>query len=328
METMKAVEYYTYGNPEVLQHIEVEKPSPKPNEVLVKIHNTTVTGTESTFRKGNPKMARLFMGLRKPKLNRLGEEIAGTIESIGSEVKEFKVGDEVFGTAGPKFGANAEYLCVPESGVLSLKPKHYNFAESAASVDGFLTALPFLRDIGLIKSGQEVLIYGASGSVGSSAVQVAKAHDTTVTAVCSTSNIELVKSIGADYAIDYKREDFTKNGRTYDIIFDAVGKTDFTTCKKSLKPNGIFLEAGIGMGVLKHVLWTALFGDKKAKITATGLRPEKDRRVDLYLLKEWMEEGKIQPVIDRTYPLSDIVEAHRYVDQGHKKGNVVIDVVS
>jgi NADPH:quinone reductase-like Zn-dependent oxidoreductase len=323
---MKAIVYTEYGPPDVLQLKEVEKPTPKDTEVLISIHATTVTATECTFRKGEPLFSRLFTGLRRPKITILGEELAGEIEAIGKDVKLFKKDDQVFGTAGPGFGANTEYICVPEDGVLAIKPTNMTYEESAASVDGFLTALPFLRDKGNIQSGQSVLIYGASGSVGAAAVQIARYFGAEVTGVCSSTNLELVKSLGADTVIDYTKEDFTKTGKTYDIIFDTVGKTSFSRCKSSLTQNGIFLEAGIGLGIFPHVLWTSLFGGKKAKIAATGLRSPQERTKDLMLLKELMEAGKIKPVIDKRYPLEQIAEAHRYVDAGHKKGNVVITV--
>ncbi|WP_430973143.1 NAD(P)-dependent alcohol dehydrogenase [Sunxiuqinia rutila] len=323
---MKAIAYKRYGGPEVLELVEVEKPSPKAHEVLVKIQATTVTTTECYFRQGKPLMTRLFTGLVKPKINRLGEELAGKIEAVGQEVQRFKKGDLVFGTAGPEFGANAEYICLPEEGVLAPKPAGISPEEAAASVDGFLTALPFLRDTGKIKPGQRVLIYGASGSVGSSAVQLAKYFGAEVTAVCSSTNIELVKSLGADKAIDYSAEDFTQNGQTYDIILDAVGKIRFPQVKKVLSPNGTFLEVAIGLGVLPNVLWTSLVGKQKVKIAATGLRPPKERAKDLLLLKELLETGQVKPVIDRTYALEQIAQAHTYVDQGHKKGNVAIVV--
>jgi NADPH:quinone reductase-like Zn-dependent oxidoreductase len=198
------------------------------------------------------------------------------------------------------------------------------YEEAASSVDGFLTALPFLRDKGNIQSGQEVLINGASGSVGAAAVQIAKYFGAEVTGVCSTANLEMVRTIGADKVIDYTKEDFTKTGQTYDIIFDTVGKASFSRCKSSLKPKGVFLEAGIGLGIFPHVLWTSMFGGKKARIAATGLRSPQERTKDLILLKELMEAGKIKPVIDRRYSLEQIAEAHSYVDKGHKKGNVVI----
>jgi NADPH:quinone reductase-like Zn-dependent oxidoreductase len=301
---MKAIVYTKYGSPDVLQCKEIEKPVPKDNEVLIRIYATTVTATECTFRKGEPYFSRLFTGLTRPKITTLGEELAGEIEAVGKDVKLFKEGDPVFGSAGPSFGANAEYICIPEDGVLAIKPTK-------------------MRNI---QSGQKVLIYGASGSVGAAAVQIAKYFGTEVTGVCSTTNLEWVKSIGADKVIDYTKEDFTKSGQSYDIIFDTVGKTTFSRCKSALKQKGIFLEAGITFTILPQVLWTAMIGNKKAMIAATGLRPASERTKDLLFLKELMETGKIKPVIDRRYPLEQIAEAHSYVDKGHKKGNVVINV--
>lgn len=323
---MKAIEFIKYGPPEVLHLKDVAKPVPKDNEILLRIHATTVTATECTFRKGKPFVSRLFTGLTRPKIKRLGEELAGEIESAGKDVKLFKKGDKVFGTAGPEFGANSEYLCLPENGVISMKPANMTYEEAASSVDGFLTALPFLRDTGKIKKGQKVLIFGASGSVGAAAVQVAKHFETEVTGVCSSANIELVRTLGADNVVDYTKDDFTKNNQTYDIIFDAVGKTSFSKCKKNLEKNGVFLEAGIGFGIIPLVLWTSIFGKKRAKIAATGLRKPEERTKDLVFLRKLIESGKIKPVIDRIFPLEQIVEAHRDVDKGHKKGNVVITV--
>ncbi|MEQ8676248.1 MAG: NAD(P)-dependent alcohol dehydrogenase, partial [Aggregatilineales bacterium] len=310
---MKAIVQTQYGSPEVLQLVDVEKPEPADNEVLVRIHATTVTATEAVFRQGKPYFARLFTGFRKPKIQTLGEELAGEVVAVGKDVTTFEIGDQVFGTAGPNFGANAEYLCIPEDEVIFRKPSNLTYEEAAGSVDGFLTALPFLRDKGHIRRGQSVLINGASGSVGAAAVQIAKYYGAEVTGVCSGANVELVKSLGADHVVDYTKEDFTENGRTYDIIFDTVGKITFSHSKKSLKPEGIFLEAGMGMGTMGAVLMTSLFGRKKAKIAATGLRPPHERVKDLNLLKELMEDGTIIPVIDRCYPLEQITEAHRYV---------------
>jgi NADPH:quinone reductase-like Zn-dependent oxidoreductase len=323
---MKVIRYTQYGSPEVLHPSENEKPVPRGNEILVKIHATTVTATECTFRKGVPYFSRLFTGLAKPKIQILGEELAGEVEAVGKDVKEFKKGDQVFGTAGPEFGANAEYICLPKNGVLVYKPVNLSYEESASCVDGFLTAMPFLRDTGQINHKQKVLIYGASGSVGTAAVQIANYFGAEVIGVCSRSNEELVKSLGAKKVIDYKKEDFSKSEQKFDIIFDTVGKLSFSQCKNVLKPKGKFLEAGIGLGILPRVLWTSLFSGKKAKIAATGLRPPHKRRKDLLLLKKLLEAGKIKPVIDRSYSLNQIVEAHRYVEKGHKKGNVTITV--
>ena len=320
---MKAIVYTEYGPPDVLQLKEVEKPVPKDNEVLIKIHATTVTAVDCTFRKGNPFIGRFFTGLMRPKRSIPGTELAGEIESAGKDVKRFKVGDQVFGTS-TGYGTYAEYICLPEEGTtLSIKPANMTY-EEAAGCDGVLTALPFLRDKGNIQSGQKILIYGASGSVGTAAVQLARYFGAEVTGVCSTTNLELVKSLGANKVIDYTKEDFTKSGQTYDIIFDTVGKSSFSRSKSSLKQRGVYLEAALTPAILPQMLWTSKIDSKKAMIAFTGLRPASERTKDLILLKGLIEVGKIKSVIDRRYPLEQIAEAHRYVEKGHKKGNVVI----
>lgn len=326
---MKHALYTQYGPPEVMQLMEVVRPAPKENEILLRIHATTVTATEASFRKGEPFVTRLFTGLRQPNIKVLGEELSGEVVAIGEAVSRFQIGDQVFGTAGPTFGANAEYICLPEGdAVLAHKPRNMSFEEAAASVDGFLTALPFLRDKGLIGPGQKVLIYGASGSVGSAAVQIAQYYGAEVSAVCSTTNIPLVRRLGAHHVIDYTKEDFAESSQRYDIIFDAVGKRSFADSKRALRPDGIFLEAGIDLKALFAVVWTRFFSRQKARIAATGLRPPAERVEDLRLLKQLMEEGVIRPVIDRQYDLEEIQAAHRYVDTGRKKGNVVIRMAS
>jgi NADPH:quinone reductase-like Zn-dependent oxidoreductase len=317
---MKAMVCTKYGTPDVLQLKEVEKPVPKDNEVLIKIHATTVTTAGIAWIEGKPYLARLFSGLTKPKNPILGVELAGEIESLGKDVKKFKEGDQVFGYCG--YGAFAEYTCMPEDEQLAKKPANVTYGEAAASVDGVLTALPFLRDKGKIQSGQKVLINGASGSIGTFAVQLAKYFGAEVTGVCSTTNLEMVKSLGADNVIDYTKEDFTQKGETYDIIFDAVAKSSFSRCKGALKPNGIFLFTYPKLSVL-----LPNFGSKKAIFHAAGLRPSSERTKDLLFIKELIEAGKITSVIDRRYPLEQLAEAHRYVEAGHKKGNVVITVV-
>ncbi|EDL64604.1 NAD(P)-dependent alcohol dehydrogenase [Bacillus sp. SG-1] len=323
---MKAIVYKKYGKPDVLQLTEVDKPAPEDNEVMIKVYATTVTATECTFRRGKPYFSRLYTGMIRPKNQRLGDEFAGEIEEVGKEVKKFKKGDHVFGTC-TGYGAYAEYICLPEEGeTLAIKPANLTFEEAAASCDGALTALPFLRDTGKIKSGQEVLINGASGSIGTYAVQLANYFGAKVTGICSTANVEMVKSLGANEVIDYTKEDFTKKGKTYDIIFDTVGKLNFSRCKGSLKKDGVFLEAAIDLGVLPQVLLTSIIGSKKARIAATGMRSGVERTKDLLFLKKLIEAGKITPVIDRHYSLEQIVDAHRYVDKGHKKGNVVIQL--
>lgn len=323
---MKAIVYTKYGPPEVLQLEEVEKPVPKGNEVLIKIYAATVSSEDCTFRKGRPFIARLATGLLKPKINTPGTNLAGEIETVGNEVRKFKQENQVFAASDDNFGAYAEYLCLPEEGAITLKPDNMSFAEAASICGGGLTALPFLRDTGKIQFGQRILVIGASGSVGSSAVQISKYFGAEVTGLCSTTNLELVKSLGADKVIDYTQEDFSKNGETYDIIFDAVGKSSFSSCKDSLKPSGIYLSTVLTAGILFNMLWTSIFGSKKAKIAFAGLRQAKEKSKDLIFLKELAESGMIQPVIDRSYPLDQVAEAHSYVDKGHKKGNVVLTV--
>jgi NADPH:quinone reductase-like Zn-dependent oxidoreductase len=318
---MKAIVYKEYGPPDVLQLTEVEKPVPKDNEVLIKIHATTVTTAEIAQRKGDPFIIRFFSGFTRPKYPILGVELAGEIEAVGKDVKRFREGDQVFGEP-LNLGANAEYICLPEEAPVVIKPVNMTYEEAAAVPDGVLTALPFLRK-GNIQSGQNVLINGASGSIGSFAVQIAKHFGAEVTGVCSTSNLEMVKSLGADKVIDYTKEDFTKSDQTYDIIFDAVAKSSFSRCKGSLKQDGVYI---VTSPIFLQMLWTSIVGSKKAMWVATGMRSSSEQTEDLIFIKELIEEGKIQAVIDRTYPLEKIAEAHKYVEKGHKRGNVVITV--
>jgi NADPH:quinone reductase-like Zn-dependent oxidoreductase len=316
---MKAVIYNKFGPPDVLQLREVVKPNPKDNEVLIKIVTTTVVKEDPDMR-ASPG----FNGLLKPRNPILGQELAGEIEAIGKNVTRFTPGDQVFGI--DSFGAYAEYKCMPENGALAIKPSNLSYEGAASIPNGALTALPFLRDKGNIRSEQTVLIYGASGSVGSAAVQLAKYYGAEVTGVCSTTNLEWVKSLGADQVIDYTKEDFTKNGKTYDIIFDTIGKRSFSECKESLTDEGIYLATVPTPVIMLQALWTAKSGSKKVKFAAAGLRPSSEKIKDLVFLAELIEAGKIKPVIDRCYPLEQIADAHRYVETGHKMGNVVITV--
>jgi NADPH:quinone reductase-like Zn-dependent oxidoreductase len=318
---MKAIVYEEFGPPEVLQLKEVEKPTPKDDEVLIRIYATTVAAEDPGAR-STPGLN----GFRKPKKPILGWYLAGEIEAVGKEVTRYREGDQVFGSAGTSYGTYAQYRCLPEDGALAIKPSNMTYEEAAAVPNGALTALPFLRDQGKIKRGQKVLVNGASGAVGTSAVMLAKYFETEVTGVCSSANLELVKSLGADHVIEYTKEDFTQRGQTYDIVFDAVGKSSFSRCKGSLKPGGIYLTTVPSLAIFPQMIWTSLVGGKKAKIAFTGLRSASKKAKDLVFLKEIIEAGKIKAVIDRTYPLEQMVEAHRYVEKGHKKGNVVITI--
>ena len=319
---MKAIVYARYGSPDVLQLKEVAKPAPKDNEVLIKIYATTVTSGDCRVRKADPFAIRFFNGLTKPKKTTiLGNELAGEIEEAGKNVKLFRKGDQVFGQAGMGLGANAEYICLREDATLVLKPKNLTYEEAASIPFGGNTALHFLRK-GNIRSSQKVLIYGASGSLGTAAVQLAKNFGADVTGVCSTVNVELVKSLGADKVIDYTKEDFTKIGQTYDIIFDTTGKSPYSGCVKSLKQKGIYLRAvHMSLSSIVRGLWTSMTSSKKV---IGGVASE--LKENLVFLKELIDMGKLKPVIDRCYPFEQIVEAHRYVDKGHKRGNVSITV--
>ncbi len=323
---MKAIVVERYGPPDVLQLKEVAKPTPRDNEVLIRIYAATVGPVDCASRKGDPFILRFITGLRRPKSTIPGAELAGEIEAVGKDVKLFRKGDQVFGTStGTGLGAHAEYICLPEDGALVIIPANMTYEEAAAAPGGVLTALPFLRKAN-IQSGQKVLINGASGSIGTIAVQLAKYFGAEVTGVCSTTNLELVKSLGADKVIDYTKEDFTRTDQTYDIIFDAVNKSSFSRCKSSLKQRGVYLTTNPTPPLLLQMLWTSMVGSKKAVWVPTGLDPSSEQTKDLIFLKELIEAGKIISVIDRRYPLEQIAEAHRYVEKGHKKGNVVITV--
>jgi NADPH:quinone reductase-like Zn-dependent oxidoreductase len=322
---MKAIVATHYGPPEVLQLKEVEKPTPKDHEVLVKVSATTVTAGDARVRSFTvPRSfwlpARLTLGLTKPKKAILGMVVAGEIEAVGQAVTRMKKGDQICAYDLTRLSAYAEYACVPQTCAMVFKPSNMTYEEAAAIPFGGITALYFLKQ-GKIHSGQHVLIYGASGSVGTFAVQLAKSFGAIVTGVCSTSHVALVKSLGADQVIDYTQEDFSTSEQTYDLIFDTVGKGSLSGCLRVLKHEGVYLQAVAGPAQLVQMWWASM---RSGKTLIGGTAPLKTE--DLRYLTELVEAGKIKPVIDRCYSLEQMVEAHRYVDQGHKKGNVVITV--
>lgn len=324
-----------YGSPDVLHLKEVAKPTPKEDEVLIQVHATSINIGDlwaRNFKAITPSKfsmplllwlpSRMYFGVTRPKINILGNEFAGKIEGVGKEVTRFKKGDQVFGYLGQRMGANAEYLCLAEKGMVALKPVNMTYEEAATVPYGAFTALGLLRKAN-IQRGQKVLVNGASGSIGSAAVQLAKHFGAEVTGVCGTPRLAFVKAIGADKVIDYTQTDFTQNGETYDLIFDILNKSSFAKCKPSLKPNGIYLLASFKMKQLFQMLWTSRTGGKKVICTLSSEKPE-----DLVFIKELVEAGTIKSVIDRCYPLAQTAEAHRYVESGGKKGPVVITVTN
>ncbi len=324
---MRAVVYDHYGPPDVLRLADVERPVPKDDQVLVKVHATTVNRLDVHTREANAKsgrtvsfLSRLVSGVRRPRQPILGSEFAGEVVAAGAAVSELAVGDHIFGTTGLRFGAHAEFMCVRESARIAHMPVGASFEDAAAVSDGFLNALTCVKQADL-REGKRILVFGASGSIGTAGVQLARHFGADVTAVCSTKNLELVRSLGADRVIDYTQEDFTKNGETYDVIFDAVGKHSFKHSKASLTNGGLYLATD-GFRNLILAIWTRRFGDKKVIFQI----PPKQTQQDVLFLKDLMEAGRYRAVIDRCYPLADVVEATRYVETQHKTGNVVLTV--
>ncbi len=319
---MKAAVYSRYGPPEVVQLMEVEKPVPRDHEVLIKVYATTVNRTDSGFRSAEYFISRLFSGLFKPKFKTLGNEFAGVIEATGKSVTSFKTGDQVFGYNDTQFGAHAEYMTMAGNGAITTLPVNFNFHEAAPLTEGGHYALCDIR-AAKVKAGQNVLIYGATGAIGSAAVQLVKYFGAEVTAVCNTKNTELVRSLGADVVIDYTTNDFTRTDRKFDFIFDAVGKSSFGQCKPLLKKSGIYISTELGKNWenIFLALITPLKGGKKVLFPIPSIQKE-----DVIFLRELAEAGKYKPVIDRQYNLEQIVEAYKYVETGQKTGNVVITV--
>jgi NADPH:quinone reductase-like Zn-dependent oxidoreductase len=325
---MKAVVYDTYGPPDVLRIEEVPRPLPKEDEILVKVHATTVNRADVHTREANRSyglaaslVSRLVSGVRRPRRRILGREFAGEVEAVGAAVSEFAVGDHVFGLAGLRFGAHAEFMCIRESARIAHMPAGMSFEEAAPICDGALNALMCLKQADLRK-GRRILIYGASGAIGTAGVQLARYFGADVTAVCSTKNLELVRSLGAERVIDYTKEDFTKNGQTYDVIFDAVGKHSFKRCRGSLEPGGLYLPTDGPVNIL-----LALMPSRKGAKRVVFQLPPRQPKKDVLFLKELIEAGKFRPVIDRCYPLEDVVEASRYVETQQKTGNVVLTLL-
>jgi len=315
---MKAAVYSTYGAPEVLQIKEVAKPSPKDNEILVKIHATAVNSGDCRLRKADPFAVRFFFGLFKPKKSILGEVLSGEVEAVGKNVQLFKVGDLVFGSTMMNFGAYAEYTCLPETGALAIKPDNMSHEEAAALPFGGSTALHFLQKAN-IQPGQKVLIYGASGAVGAAAVQIAKYFGADVTGVCSTANVDMVKSIGADHVIDYTQTDFAKTGEQYDVVYETVNKAPFSSCVAVLKKDGTLLLGASMLGGMLRGAWTTATSHKKV-VSGVALGTTES----VHSLQKMAKANKLKAVIGKKYALAQIAEAHTYVDKGHKKGNVVI----
>jgi len=323
---MIAATYKKYGPADVLKLVDIPKPTPHDTEVLVKIMATSVTPVDVAFRSGNPKIARLFTGLFKPKNPILGTEFAGVVEAVGTSVNRFSVGDRVFAAAPDGFGAHAQYICMAQDAAIVKMPDALGFEEAAVIGNGGLTALPFLRDGAKLKRGQKILIIGASGSIGTAAVQLAAAMGAKVTGVCSTPNLEMVRDLGATQVIDYTQTDFSTSGQTYDVVFDTVGKSSFGKSCTSLAKAGVFITTVPDPATLLSPLFRPFLRGKRAKMLATGLRKDVDKIEDMEALAALVVGGELIMVIDRSYPLEQIAAAHSYVEQGHKRGNLVINV--
>lgn len=319
---MKAAVQRRFGSPEVITIDNVPRLAPQGDEVLVRVLASTVGVVDSLARRGSPAYARIHFGLRKPRFAVLGCDFAGTVAALGPGVTSFAVGDSVFGTIAPRFGAHAEYVCLSEQAAIAAKPGNVSYAEAAALVDA--TALCFLRDKARLRPRQTIVINGASGSVGTAAVQLAKHFGATVTGVCGSRAADLVRKLGADKVVDYTDTDFARTSQRYDVIFDVAGKSSFAHCRAALSDTGIYLSTAPSPAIFASMMWTARFGRKKAAVAFTGLRDAAVKRTDLLYTAELVEASALVPVVDSTYPLDRIADAHRRVDAGHKRGNVVV----
>lgn len=321
---MKAAYSAKYGSPDVIEIRDVEKPKPKDNEILVKVFASSITTADSMIRRGTPFYGRLFLGLTKPKHPILGTGFAGKVEEIGKDVTQFEIGDEVFGETTFNFSSNAEFLVVNENGILDLKPDNVSFKAAATVCDGPLTSYNFLMNLANVKEGDKVLINGASGSLGTAAIQLAKYFGAQVTGVCSTNNVALVKSLGADNVIDYKQTNFRKLDLKYDVIYDTIGTSSFSDCKKVLEPKGIYMSPVLSMNLLCDTIRTSIIKKKRAKFSATGILKEYELRKMLFLISDLLANKDLKMVIDNEYKLDEIRDAHNYIDSGRKRGNVVL----
>jgi len=319
---MKAAVARRYGPPDVVTVADVPRPEPRDDEILVRVRAAAVGVVDGLARRGSPWYARAHFGPLRPRFPVLGCDFAGDVAAAGPAVSRFGVGEAVFGTIAPRFGAHAEYVCLPEHGAVAAKPEGVNYVEAAALVDA--TALCFLRDKAGLRAGQAVLVNGASGAVGSSAVQLAVHLGASVTGVCSGPHVRLVRKLGASSVIDYTRTDFTRAGRRYDVIFDVAGTSSFLRCRRVLNPGGVYLTTAPSPAILAQMPWTARFGSRRAVIAFTGLRPASEKREDLLVIRELAEASALVPVVGACYPLDRIADAYRHVDAGHKKGTIVV----
>lgn len=323
---MKAITYHRYGAPDVVGLEEVPTPTPADGEILIRVHAGVVTPSDGAARKGEPFLIRLMGGIRRPKQPILGSEIAGEVAAVGGGVSAFQVGDRVMAATGDTYGGHAEYVVLAEDAAVVHMPADATWEQGVALAEGPVTALPFLRDHGGVKPGMHVLTNGASGSVGSAAIQLAKYLGAEVTGVASTANQELMRELGADHVLDYTTADLSAARDRYDVFFDVAGKTAFGTVKGALREGGVYLDTYPSMNTMWHQLVTTRFGSKKAKFVATGLRKPEQKRLDLVLIGELFEQGRLTPIIDRTFTMEQAAEAHAYVDTGHKTGNVILSL--